>query len=206
VTRTPKNLPEIQDKRAEVVKLRAQGQTWDQIADATGYANGSGALKAWRRAIAQAPNLAVTEIRAAEAARLEQMDATLAGIIARPPAKTTAIGKTVTDPDTGETIRDMTVVVAALRERRQVGESYRRLTAADAAPSGVFLPEQYLTILAQVRVAQEQMASQAPAPPLTPLPPGYSALTPAQQAEAQMARYRAQVDAHRDVIQGEVVE
>lgn len=46
---------EIQDKRAEVVRLRAEGLTWDQVADRTGYANGSGALKAWHIAIKQKP-------------------------------------------------------------------------------------------------------------------------------------------------------
>ena len=44
---------EIQDKRAEVVRLRAQGLTWDQVAERAGDANGSGALKAWRCAIKQ---------------------------------------------------------------------------------------------------------------------------------------------------------
>jgi hypothetical protein len=87
VTRIRADLPQIQDKRAQVVRLRAEGQAWDQIAAATGYSNGSGALKAWRAAIKQKPDLAVTEIRAAERERLEQMDAELARIISTPPVK-----------------------------------------------------------------------------------------------------------------------
>lgn len=189
--RSPKNLPAIQDKRAEVVRLRAQGCTWDHIAAETGYSNGSGALKAWRKAIAQAPNLAVTEIRAAEAARLEQMDATLAGIIASPPARTTAIGKTVTDPDTGATVRDMSVVVAAVRERRQVGESYRRLTAADAPPLAPVPPAEYL----RAERVQQDLARQAPHITRPPLPPGYSDMTPDQQLAAVLGRDRAYRDA-----------
>ena len=190
--RTPKNLPQIQDKRAEVVRLRSQGLTWDQVAERAGYAKGSGALKAWRKAIQQKPDLAVTEIRAAERERLEQMDAVLGGIIASPPAKTTAIGKTVTDPDTGETVRDMSVVVADLRERRQVGESYRRLTAADAAPlHGAGLNEDQVRLMAEVIVRQRDRAQQAPLPALAPLPDNYRLLSPAEQAEAEMNRRRA---------------
>lgn len=199
MARTPPDLPAIQDKRAEVVRLRGQGLTWDQVAERAGYGTASGALKAWRKAIAQKPDLAVTEVRAAERERLEEMDATLAKIIATPPAKTTAIGKTVADPDTGETIRDMSVVVAALRERRQVGESYRRLTGADAAPVGMSLPEQFVRHLAEARAAQERMDQQATIP-LAPLPDGYSAMSPEQQAAADLDRRRAQVDAQRVII------
>lgn len=192
VSRTPKDLDKIQDRRAEVVKLRAQGLTWDQIAERTGFAGGSGALKAWRRAIAQAPNLAVAEIRAAEAARLEQMDSVLAGIIASPPARTTAIGKTVVDPDTGLIVRDMTAVIAAVRERRQVGESYRRLTSADAPPLAPVVSEDYSRALA----VHHQLARQAPAIARLPLPAGYAELSPEQQLAAVLDRERA----HRDAL------
>ena len=47
-------------------------------------------------------------------------------IVNRPPAKTTAIGKTVTDPDSGETIRDMSVTVQASREQRMLLSELRR--------------------------------------------------------------------------------
>jgi hypothetical protein len=203
VSRTPKNLPAIQDRRGEVVRLRAQGLTWDQVAERTGFANGSGALKAWRRAIAQKPDLAVTEVRTQERERLEEMDATLAKIISSPPAKTTAIGKTVTDPDTGETVRDMSVVVAALRERRQVGESYRRLTGADATPAALILSDQLVTQYARARAVQDQMDREAPVP-LEALPEGYGNMPPEQQAQVQLERHRARVGAQRAVIKGEL--
>jgi hypothetical protein len=203
VSRTPKNLPEIQDKRAEVVRLRGQGLSWDQVAERTGYANGSGALKAWRRAIAQKPDLAVSEIRAAERERLEEMDATLAKIISSPPAKTTAIGKTVTDPDTGEIVRDMSVVVASLRERRMVGESYRRLTGADATPAALILSDQLVTQYARARAVQDQMDVQAPVL-LQALPEGYGNMTPERQAQVQLERHRARTDTQRAVIKGEL--
>lgn len=192
MSRTPKNLPAIQDKRAEVVRLRAQGCTWDQIAAETGYANGSGALKAWRKAIAQAPNLAVTEIRAAEAARLEAMDAKLAEIIANPPVQHSAIGKVVIDPRTGEPALNPVPVIAALRERRMVGESYRRLTSADAPPLAPVPPADYL----RAERVHQDLARQAPHVTRPPLPPGYSDMTPDQQLAAVIGRDRA----HRDLM------
>jgi hypothetical protein len=168
VARTPVNLPAIQDKRAEVVKLRGQGLTWDQIAERTGYSSGSGALKAWRKAIQQKPDLAVTEIRAAERERLEQMDARLADLIARPPIKTTSIGRTQWDPRTctcdvkGATNRDHDpdcqvqpvldehLIVAAIRERRANGESYRRLTGADATQDTPFIDARTQILIADI--------------------------------------------------------
>ena len=114
-----------------MIRLRAEGRTWQQVADAAGYSTASGALKAWRKAIQQKPDLAVTEIRAAERERLEQMDATLADIIANPPVQHSAIGKVVIDPRTGEPALNPVPVIASLRERRRVGESYRRLVGAD---------------------------------------------------------------------------
>ena len=40
------DLPDVQDRRAEVVQLRGEGRTWDEIAQRVGYSNGSAASKA----------------------------------------------------------------------------------------------------------------------------------------------------------------
>ena len=211
MARTPKDLPAIQDRRAQVVKLRAQGLTWDQIAERVGYANGSSALKAWRTAIKQTPDLAVKEIRAAERERLSEMDATLAGIVADPPVKVTAIGKTQYD-DQGRPVKDMAVVISAIRERRQVGESYRRLTAADAAPPrGAGLTEDQARIMAEVIAAQRDRAREGSLIPLPSLPGNYGSLTPHEQMQADLARRRTQLAAlpapqDDDVIEAEIVD
>lgn len=152
--RARKDLDKIQDRRAQVVELRGQGLTWDQIAARTGYSNGSAASKAWRAAIKQHPDQTVDEIRAQERTRLEQMDATLAGIVASPPVKSTAIGRVMWDPRTctcgvrGDTKRehaedchvvpvlDTGQVTAAVRARLAVGESYRKLVGADQPRPG----------------------------------------------------------------------
>ena len=139
--RTRHDLQVVQDKRAQVVELRAKGRTWDQIATMVGYSNGSSASKAWRAAIQQRPDLTVDEVRAQERARLEEIDSLLGDMIARPPIKTTSIGRTqwdvrtctcgvraCTDRDHAEDcevepVLDASVVLGALRERRQVGQS-----------------------------------------------------------------------------------
>lgn len=202
--RARKDLDKVQDRRAEVVQLRAQGWTWDRIASHTGYSNGSAASKAWRAAIKQRPDLAVTEIRAQERERLEEMDAKLAEIIASPPAQHSAIGKIVVD-DEGNVVRNMSIVVQALKERRMVGESYRRLCGADAAPAALVLSEQLVTQYARARAVQDQMDHQAPVP-LAALPDDYSAMSAEQQAQVQLERHRARVTAQRTVIRGELAE
>lgn len=213
MARTPKNLPAIQDRRAEVVRLRAEGLTWDQVAERTGFAGGSGALKAWRKAVEQAPNLAVTEVRVAERERLEQMDAELARIIrSGGPIKTTSIGRVMYDvrtcscgagntPDhepgcTVKPVVDEGIVIAALRERRQVGESYRKLVGADAPASpAVVVTDNSTRVIAEVR----QFYADHPGyqrTPGSPVPPGVEARGQAAiDAWTGDQQYRAQRDA-----------
>ena len=146
------DLPAVQDRRADVVRLRSEGKIWEQIAEAVGYSNASAASKAWRAAIQQRPDLTVDEIRRAERERLEAMDARLSQIISVPPVKTTSIGRTQWDPRSctcgvgGATNRehdpdcevqpvlDENTVIQAIKERRMIGESLRRLTGADQPP------------------------------------------------------------------------
>lgn len=202
------DLPAVQDKRAKVVELRSLGWTWDRIAAEAGYSNGSAASKAWRAAIRQRPDQTVDEVRSQERTRLEAMDSRLSDIIARPPIKTTSIGRTQYDVRTctctvkGRTdephepgcqvqpVLDETAVIAAIKERRQIGESLRRLTGADAAPlPGVGLSEQQVRMMAEVIVAQRDRAQQVPLQ-LAPLPGGYHDLPPEEQARLQIERHR----------------
>ena len=172
------NLPEIQDKRARVVELRARGLTWQQIADQTGYANPSGAAKAWAVAIRQHPDQTVDQIRAQEKTRLEQMDATLAAIPVL---------------DTGQ-------VTAAVRARLAVGESYRKLVGADQPPPRPAPSEEELRQWAMIEATQRLRDKLAPRPPLGPLPDNYAALPPEEQAAAEFERRRVQFQAHQVAI------
>jgi hypothetical protein len=207
------DLPAVQEKRAQVVALRAEGRTWDQIAADVGYSNGSAASKAWRAAIRARPDLSVDEIRRAERERLEQMDSRLSVIISSPPIKTTSIGRTQWDPRTctcgvrGDTKRehaadcpvepvlDANSVIAAIKERRMVGESLRRLTGADEAPRGIILDDRALRVMTEVAAARNQLEQQSPGIPRPSLPADYHALSPEQQLHAVLDRERAHRDA-----------
>lgn len=176
------DLPAIQEKRTQVVELRAQGKTWDQIAAQVGYSNGSAASKAWRAAIKQRPDQTVDEIRAQEKTRLEQMDSRLSDIIASPPIETTSIDRTQWDPRTctcsvrGDTKRehagdcpvqpvlDKNTVIQAIKERRMVGESLRKLTGADAPQAVSVLNDEQRLELAKIAAVQQYRAQLTPSP------------------------------------------
>ena len=66
-------------------------------------------------------------------------------------------------------------------------------------PAPVF-DEDALLKLAEIRVAQRQLGAQAAPVALPALPGDYSSMSPEQQAEADMARRRAQVAAQRVAI------
>jgi hypothetical protein len=87
------------------------------------------------------PQQSVDELIRQEEARLEQCDAKLASIIANPPVQHSAIGKVVIDPRTGEAALNHTPVIAAIRERRLIGESLRRLRGTDAPSHADVLPD-----------------------------------------------------------------
>jgi hypothetical protein len=120
-------------KRDRAVELRAKGWTFAAIAADVGYSHAAAAQKAVNTALSQIPQASCEELIRAETARLEEMDAKLAEIIADPPVQHSAIGKVVLGID-GEPVRNMTVVIAALKERRMVGESLRRMRGADKGP------------------------------------------------------------------------
>lgn len=203
--RARKDLDVVQAKRARVVELRGQGWTWDRIAAEVGYSNGSAASKAWRAAIRQHPDQTVDEIRFQQRTRLEQMDSRLSDLITSPPLKTTAIGRVLTDPETGEPVRDMGAAIAAIRERRQIGESLRRLTGADTPPSrSDGLNEDQVRLMAEVIVARRDRGLHAALPPA---PDGYRDLTPEQQARADLERHRARLAAvPLDIVEAEIVD
>lgn len=55
----------------------------------------------------------------------------LQAIIDNPPAKTTAIGRVVTDPDNGKIVRDMNAVIAAVKQQTHILAEYRKMEAID---------------------------------------------------------------------------
>ena len=55
--------PEQVDKENAVLELRRSGETWERIAQVVGYANASGAQKAYQRVVTRVQKETVDEIR-----------------------------------------------------------------------------------------------------------------------------------------------
>lgn len=64
-------------RETQVVKLRLEGLEFDAIAEQVGYANRSGAWKAWKRAIARMP---ITETRHERAEVVMRLNVAVKGI------------------------------------------------------------------------------------------------------------------------------
>jgi len=69
--KTPK--PEQIDKERQVLELKRSGATWDAIAQVVGYSNGSGAFKAYQRAMVRTLQQPADELRDAEIDRLDRL-------------------------------------------------------------------------------------------------------------------------------------
>lgn len=65
--------PEQIDKEKRVLELKRSGATWDAIAEVVGYANGSGAFKAYKRAMVRTLQQPADELRDAEVDRLDRL-------------------------------------------------------------------------------------------------------------------------------------
>ena len=65
--------PEQIDKEKQVLELKRSGATWDAIAEVVGYANGSGAFKAYQRAMTRTLQQPADELRDAEIDRLDRL-------------------------------------------------------------------------------------------------------------------------------------
>ena len=125
------------------------------------------------------------QIRAKETAVLESMAGKIEAVIDSPPLQHSAIGKPIEDPlHPGRYLINETVRVAAIRERRLLSESFRRLTGADlsAADRSTFHDEASRAALADIERRREEAA----------------------QAVAAIARYEAIRD-NNDVVEAEIV-
>lgn len=120
------------DREARTVELRSQGWTFSSIAEELGYADASGASKAWDRAIKRRPAQNVDQVRAQEAERLEYLWRHTADMIENPKLAHSAIGKVIPDPrNPGMYLIDQSAQIAAIREFRLQSESFRRMCGVD---------------------------------------------------------------------------
>lgn len=123
---------ETGDRDAAACRLRVQGLSYDQIAEALGFSDRSGARRAVQRALAATVREDAQELIALEAARLDDLTWHLQRVINTRHYAVTFGGKLAADPETGELLADDGPVVAAARELRQVSESRRKLLGLDA--------------------------------------------------------------------------
>ena len=182
--------PAAARKRDRAVQLRAKGWTFAAVAREVGYKHAAAAQKAVTTALAQIPQQSCEQLIRQEEARLEEMDSKLAEIISSPPIQHSAIGKPVIDPRSGEPVSNMSVVIQAMKERRMVGESLRKMRGADKpAPAPALNPVQ-LEQVAKIAAIEQHRAQFARRAPLV-LPADYGSLPPEQQARAHLAALRA---------------
>jgi hypothetical protein len=73
-TKRSKSVPPEQfDKENKVLELRRSGETWERIAQVVGYANASGAQKAYMRVVKRVQRDSVDQIRDLELDRLDRI-------------------------------------------------------------------------------------------------------------------------------------
>lgn len=118
------------DERDQQIAAKARlGQTHEAIAAEYGITR----ARVSQIVAAANPRSAEESQRLEIAKRYQAKYAELQAIIDHPPAKTTAIGKTVVDPETNEVIRDFAVVVASVREQLKIEAAYRAMFGTDLA-------------------------------------------------------------------------
>jgi hypothetical protein len=123
---------ETAERDAKACRLRVQGLSYDQIAQALGFRDRSGARRAVQRALTATVREDAEELVALEAERLDDLTRHLQRVITTRHYQATASGNLARDPDTGDLVSDYGPVIAAARELRQVSESRRRLLGLDA--------------------------------------------------------------------------
>lgn len=119
------------DRAAQAARLKAENPslTYQQIADAVGYNHKSDAWRAIQRCRNAVIREAGAELIASEAAQLDDLFVAAMEVLERDHV-VVSHGQIVKDDD-GQPILDDGPKLAALREMRQIRESYRRLFGVD---------------------------------------------------------------------------
>ncbi|NGO68531.1 hypothetical protein [Streptomyces boncukensis] len=123
--------PDTAERDAQAAQLRAHGRTYRQIAAELGYADPGNAWRAVQRALTAIVREPAEELRAVEAARLDDLYVAALEVLERD-HPTVSHGKVIYD-DNGDPIPDDGPKIQAIRELRAIRESFRRLEGLDAA-------------------------------------------------------------------------
>ena len=109
------------ERDAEAARLRAQGLAYREIAEALGYSDASGAYKSVQRALSAVPAEAVAELRAVEAARLDELTRRAWAVANKTHPVVAANGRVVEGPN-GEPLIDDGPVLHALDRLLKIAE------------------------------------------------------------------------------------
>lgn len=120
-----------EQRAAAAARLRADNpeMTYQQIADAVGYSNKGDAWRAIQKCRQAVIRTAGAELIAAEASQLDDLFVAALEVMERDHV-VVSHGKVVTNDD-GEPLLDDGPKLAAIREMRQIRESYRKLHGLD---------------------------------------------------------------------------
>jgi hypothetical protein len=125
------------DRDSEIWALAQAGQAHSEIAAKYGISRARvGQIVATRTPVEWGfTDAHRAAVRHQEAQVLKRLAAAAENVVNDPPPRSSAIGKVVTYPEghakAGEIVVDESVRVSAIRERRLISESYRRLTGTD---------------------------------------------------------------------------
>ncbi|MGW1814082.1 hypothetical protein ACWCQM_11050 [Streptomyces sp. NPDC002125] len=129
------------ERDAAAAGLRAEGKTYQQIADALGYCDRGEAWRGVQKAKEDVARVPVVKLIQTEAAQLDELYVAALDVLERNHVMVSH-GRIVKDDD-GNPLLDDGPKLAAIRELRGVRESYRKLFGVDA-PSRVSVDAQQI--------------------------------------------------------------
>lgn len=123
--------PAAAERAAQAADLRAQGWTYQRIADELGYSNKSAALGAVRKALAAIGKERAEKLYELERERLETVYEEVLAILERDHVMVSH-GRIIKDDD-GTPLLDYGIKLQAVDRLLRTRESFRKLTGLDAA-------------------------------------------------------------------------
>lgn len=199
------------DRDTRIVAAARLGQTHDALAAEHGLTR----QRISQIITAAGPRSPEETQRQLIAARLRQKWDELQRIVDHPPEQHSAIGKIVVGSD-GNPVLNASAVVQAIKTQLAVETQFRAMFGTDLGTRpGPALDEHERVMEAEIRGVLRYRATLAALPPRPPLPAGYATMTPAEQAEADLARRRVQLQAQQvaidatqddDVVDAEIVD
>lgn len=127
-------LPQTAERDVLAVRLRSEGQSYHQIAEALGYANRSAAFKAVDRALQAIVEPDVHKLREMELARLDTMHARLWATMLRPDDRPVAETVLLLLQVMDRRAKLLGLYARPIKTKRRAQPARHRITVADGTP------------------------------------------------------------------------